>query len=187
VKWFNLRIMLGLIGQPFQGRPHDGLDDSRNIGNIVVRLLNDGCILMENERILLGKAEQEKNAVVQSHERKLYSLCTVENMNKNQFLRYYNWSWSAFPLESDRTVDKENVAAAGKAPPPVNGACGSAGASGHGNGNGGARGNKKRGKPKYKKWTDVKESAEVAGNSASGSSSGAEGGMIVVSAKVLDE
>ncbi|KAM8884746.1 3'-5' exoribonuclease 1 [Synchiropus picturatus] len=51
----NLRSMLERLGLTYEGRPHSGLDDSRNIGRIVVRMLQDGCELRVNERMHSGK------------------------------------------------------------------------------------------------------------------------------------
>ena len=46
----NLQNMLLNLGLAFEGRPHCGLDDSKNIARIVCHLLEDGCPLKENER-----------------------------------------------------------------------------------------------------------------------------------------
>jgi len=45
----TLQNMLDDLGMTFQGRPHCGLDDAKNIANITVRLLKDGCVLRMNE------------------------------------------------------------------------------------------------------------------------------------------
>lgn len=37
----NLKGMLTALGMKFEGREHSGLDDSRNIARIVVKMLND--------------------------------------------------------------------------------------------------------------------------------------------------
>lgn len=41
--------MLLNLGLEFEGRPHCGLDDSKNIARIVCHLLEDGCCLKVNE------------------------------------------------------------------------------------------------------------------------------------------
>lgn len=46
----NLQRMLDDLGMTFQGRPHCGLDDARNIAAIAIRLLKDGCVFRFNER-----------------------------------------------------------------------------------------------------------------------------------------
>lgn len=48
-KRLNLNQMLLNLGLEFEGRPHCGLDDSKNIARIVCHLLEDGCCLKVNE------------------------------------------------------------------------------------------------------------------------------------------
>lgn len=45
----NLHQMLKDLDMTFQGRPHCGLDDARNIAAVVLQLLQDGCALRINE------------------------------------------------------------------------------------------------------------------------------------------
>lgn len=45
----NLEQMLRNLGLQFEGRPHCGLDDSKNIARIVCHLLEDGCCIKPNE------------------------------------------------------------------------------------------------------------------------------------------
>lgn len=47
--------MLEKLGLTYNGRPHCGLDDSRNIARIAVRMLQDGCQLRVNERMHAGQ------------------------------------------------------------------------------------------------------------------------------------
>uniref|UniRef100_H3D565 3'-5' exoribonuclease 1 n=1 Tax=Tetraodon nigroviridis TaxID=99883 RepID=H3D565_TETNG len=51
----KLSTMLEKLGLTYNGRPHCGLDDSRNIARIAVRMLQDGCQLRVNERMHGGK------------------------------------------------------------------------------------------------------------------------------------
>lgn len=51
----KLSIMLEKLGLKYEGRPHSGLDDSRNIARIALRMLQDGCQLRVNERIHGGQ------------------------------------------------------------------------------------------------------------------------------------
>lgn len=70
VKWINIRKnysnfystkrmclkeMLRRLGMNFEGQPHCGLDDSRNIARVAIKLLKDGANLRVNERIHLRK------------------------------------------------------------------------------------------------------------------------------------
>ncbi|CAL4198549.1 unnamed protein product [Meganyctiphanes norvegica] len=54
-KRLNLSDMLENLDMKFEGRPHCGKDDARNIARIASQLLKDGCNLRYNERIQLGK------------------------------------------------------------------------------------------------------------------------------------
>lgn len=47
--------MLEKLGMDYDGRPHCGLDDSKNIARIAVRMLQDGCELRINEKIHAGQ------------------------------------------------------------------------------------------------------------------------------------
>ncbi|XP_060092944.1 3'-5' exoribonuclease 1 [Heteronotia binoei] len=47
----KLSIMLEKLGMDYDGRPHSGLDDSKNIARIAARMLRDGCELRVNERL----------------------------------------------------------------------------------------------------------------------------------------
>ncbi|KAL8202828.1 UNVERIFIED_CONTAM: 3'-5' exoribonuclease 1 [Gekko kuhli] len=47
----KLSIMLEKLGMDYDGRPHSGLDDSKNIARIAARMLRDGCELRVNEKL----------------------------------------------------------------------------------------------------------------------------------------
>ncbi|XP_063672933.1 3'-5' exoribonuclease 1 isoform X1 [Pan troglodytes] len=51
----KLTIMLEKLGMDYDGRPHCGLDDSKNIARIAVRMLQDGCELRINEKMHAGQ------------------------------------------------------------------------------------------------------------------------------------
>ncbi|KAM4614624.1 3'-5' exoribonuclease 1 isoform 1-T1 [Polymixia lowei] len=51
----KLSTMLEKLGLKYEGRPHSGLDDSRNIARIALRMLQDGCQLRVNERMHAGQ------------------------------------------------------------------------------------------------------------------------------------
>lgn len=63
--WKNLQGMLTALQMTFEGREHCGKDDARNIARIVIRMLQDGCDLRVNERLLrrdrADKALQKRN------------------------------------------------------------------------------------------------------------------------------
>jgi 3'-5' exoribonuclease 1 len=43
IKQLNVQKMLEWSGMVFEGRPHSGIDDTRNIARIVIHLLSQGC------------------------------------------------------------------------------------------------------------------------------------------------
>ncbi|XP_033920889.1 3'-5' exoribonuclease 1 isoform X1 [Melopsittacus undulatus] len=51
----KLTMMLENLGMNYDGRPHSGLDDSKNIARIAIRMLQDGCELRVNERMHAGQ------------------------------------------------------------------------------------------------------------------------------------
>lgn len=51
----KLTMMLEKLGMRYDGRPHCGLDDSKNIARIAIRMLQDGCELRVNERMHTGQ------------------------------------------------------------------------------------------------------------------------------------
>ena len=83
IQQVKLQVALEQVGLQFEGRLHNGLDDSKNIGRILIRLLRDGCVPMQNERIVLAKEEQEKNCNVRGR----FALKTVAPVSKEAYLR----------------------------------------------------------------------------------------------------
>ncbi|XP_077399628.1 3'-5' exoribonuclease 1 isoform X1 [Vanacampus margaritifer] len=51
----KLSTMLDKLGLQYEGRPHSGLDDSRNIARVALRMLQDGCQLRVNEHMPGGQ------------------------------------------------------------------------------------------------------------------------------------
>ena len=43
--------MINLIGNEFHGQAHCGIDDAKNIANIVIRLIKDGALLILNQKL----------------------------------------------------------------------------------------------------------------------------------------
>lgn len=50
-----LQLMLDRLHIQFEGRPHCGLDDARNIAEMLLRMINDGASIEINEKIELDK------------------------------------------------------------------------------------------------------------------------------------
>ncbi|XP_055866136.1 3'-5' exoribonuclease 1-like [Biomphalaria glabrata] len=57
----NLHQMLDELGMKFEGRPHCGLDDARNIAAIAIKLLQDGCVMRINEHYHDGQISPRKS------------------------------------------------------------------------------------------------------------------------------
>ncbi|XP_069832811.1 3'-5' exoribonuclease 1 [Dendropsophus ebraccatus] len=51
----KLTMMLEKLGMRYDGRLHCGLDDSKNIARIAIRMLQDGCELRVNEKMHTGQ------------------------------------------------------------------------------------------------------------------------------------
>lgn len=57
--------MLQNLGLHFEGHLHSGLDDSRNIARIALRLLSDGCMFKVNEFLRYNANNHQLNPEVQ--------------------------------------------------------------------------------------------------------------------------
>lgn len=84
-KWINIRkvhanyyavgkpkkimLMLDDLGLEFEGSLHSGIDDTRNIARIALSLLEDGCDIVTNER-LLESTENEERSFASNYRRK---------------------------------------------------------------------------------------------------------------------
>lgn len=51
-----------MAGFAFIGKPHSGLDDSINIARLAVRLLEDGCKFLVNEKLYCEKLNRNLKA-----------------------------------------------------------------------------------------------------------------------------
>ena len=45
--------MLALVGLEFEGQPHSGLDDAKNIARVLLRLIADRAFVRVNEKIII--------------------------------------------------------------------------------------------------------------------------------------
>lgn len=77
-KRLSLKLMLDQAGYAFEGSPHSGIDDSLNIARLVVRLLEDGCKLIVNERLFGNKLHNNMRAFQESSNSKV----EVENLSR---------------------------------------------------------------------------------------------------------
>lgn len=48
----------------FEGSPHSGIDDSVNIARIAIKMLNDGCALSLNEKLVVKHSPRDSGTSV---------------------------------------------------------------------------------------------------------------------------
>ena len=60
----GIEIMLTNLGMKFEGTPHRGIDDARNIARIALKLIADGCELTVNEYIQIKHVSHSPKKVV---------------------------------------------------------------------------------------------------------------------------
>lgn len=60
---FSLKAVLEEMGERFEGRQHNGLDDAKNISKVLLKILREGGVVVQTERVLLDSREQEKNEI----------------------------------------------------------------------------------------------------------------------------
>merc|ERR1719436_2073239 len=54
----GLQTMLDMLGLEFEGTPHSGVDDARNIARILIRLLRDRAFVRVNEKIFINNSSK---------------------------------------------------------------------------------------------------------------------------------
>uniref|UniRef100_A0A8D2MIK7 Uncharacterized protein n=1 Tax=Zonotrichia albicollis TaxID=44394 RepID=A0A8D2MIK7_ZONAL len=81
----KLTIMLENLGMSSDGSPHSGLDDSKNIARIAIRMLQGGCDLRVNERIHGGQLMTASSSG------------PLEGAPAPQMPRYRHWQIRALP------------------------------------------------------------------------------------------
>lgn len=101
-----LRNMLDACGFDFDGQPHCGLDDSKNIARLAVRLLEDGWTPLVNEQMYCKKLEaNNKTSAVGGLEDQLTDTedGAVETLSREQASKLESDS-----EESNEEEDKSN-------------------------------------------------------------------------------
>ena len=53
--------MILSIGLEFEGNPHSGVDDARNIARILIRLLSDRAFVRVNEKIMINHSSRAED------------------------------------------------------------------------------------------------------------------------------
>jgi 3'-5' exoribonuclease 1 len=56
----TLDMMLGHLGLEFEGRKHSGIDDTKNIANVLIRMLVDGANPVINERLSWRQVDRQQ-------------------------------------------------------------------------------------------------------------------------------
>jgi len=59
----GVSTMLEILGLAFEGHPHSGIDDARNIARILAQLIADGCNVYENEKLVLSSPSPADDAL----------------------------------------------------------------------------------------------------------------------------
>ncbi|BFY98839.1 hypothetical protein BsWGS_01879 [Bradybaena similaris] len=108
-KRVNLHKMLEDLGMEFQGRPHSGLDDARNIAAVTVRLLQDGCVMRVNEHLHEdGISPQQRTGSSKSPEHSRVHRSPNGHMSKRWNTNNHNSNkaeWLDIPQEGENLED----------------------------------------------------------------------------------
>ena len=56
--YFAIKTHYSDLGLEFEGSPHSGVDDARNIARILVRLLSDRAFVRINEKIVINSTSK---------------------------------------------------------------------------------------------------------------------------------
>ena len=103
-------MTLELLGERFRGTLHNGLDDSKNIGVILLKMIKGGANPVQNERILLDVHDQNNNPPAHK-----YDLRTVQYIHPREFHMNLESRGSGYrgrnynhQFNQERTYNKEN-------------------------------------------------------------------------------
>nr|CAD7399242.1 unnamed protein product [Timema cristinae] len=115
-KRFCLKLMLEHIEMIFEGRPHCGLDDARNIARVLLRMVKDGASIQYNERIHLTsrdvKNTQNANRICHncdSPERTVMPILSADQNRTATQVRREVRKWESRRVKlSDEDTDEEN-------------------------------------------------------------------------------
>nr|CAD7591755.1 unnamed protein product [Timema genevievae] len=114
---FCLKLMLEHIEMIFEGRPHCGLDDARNIARILLHMVKDGASIQYNERIHLTSrdAKNIQNAAnrichnCDSPERTVMPILSSDQNRTAAQVRREVRKWESRRVKlSDEDTDEEN-------------------------------------------------------------------------------
>ncbi len=80
----GLQTMLEMVGLEFEGQPHSGVDDAKNIARVLLRMIADRAFVRVNEKIVIRAAsdpEGEADSV------KLRSVAPVSRQESEQWFK----------------------------------------------------------------------------------------------------
>lgn len=84
----GLQNMLEHLGMNFQGSPHSGIDDARNIARIVVRMLIDRAHIRINEKIVLPEVGEDIGNPSPIHPGRLQSVVPVTRQEAEKWIQF---------------------------------------------------------------------------------------------------
>jgi len=76
----SLHAALRIMGDEFEGRHHNGLDDAKNIAKVTLRLLSGGVLITASSKMVFCPDEQLRNErlILNDKHSKKYDLATVK-------------------------------------------------------------------------------------------------------------
>jgi hypothetical protein len=79
---------LKLLGEEFEGRHHNGLDDAKNIAKIVLKILRNNFIVTVSGKLLFDPEDQKQNEIRILTDKKAckFDLATVEDITGKECL-----------------------------------------------------------------------------------------------------
>ena len=83
--------MLSMLGLDFEGHPHSGLDDSKNIARVLIRLIQDKAFVRINEKLIIKDLNQnlskEDKIKYGANSPKLKSVTSVPRKESEEWLK----------------------------------------------------------------------------------------------------
>lgn len=102
-------MTLELLGERFHGTLHNGLDDSKNIGAILLKMIKAGANPIQNERILLDIHDQERNPPAHKYDLRTVQYIHPREAQYNQNGRFgYRGKSFNHHYTQERSFNKEN-------------------------------------------------------------------------------
>jgi len=97
----GLQTMLDMLGLEFEGNPHSGVDDARNIARILIRLLSDRAFVRVNEKIMINHSSR-----VEDDNRSAARLANVIPVAKREAERWFRAQKKS--VQNDGSLEQKN-------------------------------------------------------------------------------